>query len=78
MILAQFWLTSGPSEAVQQNLGFLGAPVRPGRAVLGHGAGGLSRADWQPAQSAAIRHIIFTLALRYHKRDCLSFGVVFV
>ena len=45
MILAQFWLTSGPSEAVQQNLGFLEAPVRPGRAALGHGAGGLSRAD---------------------------------
>ena len=45
MILAQFWLTGGPSEAVQQNWGFLEAPVRPGRAALGHGAGGLSRAD---------------------------------
>ena len=45
MILAQFWLSGGPSEAVQQNWGFLEATVRPGRAALGNGAGGLSRAD---------------------------------
>ena len=36
MILAQFWLTGGPSEAVQQSWGFLEAPVRPGRRELRH------------------------------------------
>ena len=45
MILAQFWLFGGPSEAAQQHWGFLEALARPGRAALGHGAGGLSRAD---------------------------------
>ena len=45
MILAQFWLSGGPSEAVQQDCDFLEAPVRLVRAALGHGAGGLSRVD---------------------------------
>ena len=44
-ILAQFYLSGGPSEAAQQHWDFPEAMVRPGSAELGQSAAGLSQAD---------------------------------